>query len=267
MKPSLLWRLKKIVTLYTDKFRLRPSSRFSFIRQLYWQRLAKHRMQERQVIHFLHQRKAGGTALKHALAHQRVTKSHIIEYHQHDVTLNMIPLGDKFFFFARDPITRFISGFNSRKRLGYPATYRPWSDREKFVFAHFETPNQLALSLSATDAVVRSNTEKAMNSIDHIKYSHWDCFHDEAYFRSRFEDILFIGFQEQFSDDVRILGKLLKLDEEISLPADPGKANRAPIRIESQLDEQAYKNLQSWYARDIYFIELCREFRKLKKWT
>lgn len=267
MNPPLLWKLKKILTLHTDKFRLRPSSRFSLIRQLYWQSLAKHRKQGKQVIHFLHQRKTGGTALKHALADHRATESHIIEYHQHDVTLNMIPVGDKFFFFVRDPIIRFISGFNSRKRLGYPASYRPWREKEKFVFAHFDTPNQLALSLSATDSVVRSNAEKAMKSIDHIKYSHWDCFHDEEYFRSRFEDILFIGFQEQFSDDVKILGKLLGLGGQISLPSDPDIANRAPIRIGSQLDEQAYKNLQSWYTRDIYFIELCREIRKLKKWT
>jgi len=265
MHPPLLWKLKNIITLYTDKFRLRPSSRFSFIRQLYWQRLAKHRRQGKEIIHFLHQRKTGGTALKYAFADHRMTESHIIEYHQHDVTLHMIPRGDKVFFFVRDPITRFISGFNSRKRLGYPVTYRPWNDKEKFVFAHFETPNQLALSLSATDSIVRSNAEKAMRSIDHIKYSHWDCFYDEAYFRSRFEDILFIGFQEQFAHDVNILGKLLGLNGEVSLPVEPDKANHAPIKIESKLDEQAYKNLQAWYARDIYFIELCKEFRKLKQ--
>jgi hypothetical protein len=265
MNSSLLWKLKTTVTLYADKFRLRPSSRFYFIRDLYWQRLVKHRKEKKQIIHFLHQRKTGGTALKHALAKQRVSETHIIEFHQHDVTLKMIPRGDKVFFFVRNPITRFISGFNSRKREGYPANHRPWREKEKFVFAHFDTPNQLALSLSATDAVVRSNAEKAMNSIDHIKYSYWDCFHDEEYFKSRFEDILFIGFQEQFYDDVKILEKLLGQGAEITLPEDPSKMNRAPIKMESQLDEQAYKNLQLWYAQDLYFIELCKEFRELKK--
>ena len=55
-------------------------------------------------------------------------------------------------FFVRDPISRFVSGFNSRLRKGLPKMYFPWAPGEKLAFSRFATPNQLALALSSSDA-------------------------------------------------------------------------------------------------------------------
>ena len=98
-----------------------------------------------------------------------------------------------------------------------------------------------------------------MKSIAHVKSSYWDWFDSESYFRSRRSDIILIGFQETLSVDFERLKMKLELPQSVKLPTDEIKAHRNPPDLDTDLDEQAIKNLTSWYARDYAFIRLCQE--------
>ena len=58
--------------------------------------------------------------------------------------LNDVPAGEKVVFFTRDPVSRFISGFYSRKDGDHGTRFRGLPAR-KPPFPEFSTPNELAL--------------------------------------------------------------------------------------------------------------------------
>ena len=69
-------------------------------------------------VHFLHIGKTGGTAIKAALkAYPPAVTLHV---HPHRFALADVPRGERVFFFVRDPLSRFVSAFHSRKRRGLP---------------------------------------------------------------------------------------------------------------------------------------------------
>jgi hypothetical protein len=212
-----------------------------------------------QIVHFLHIGKTGGTAVKHALDGIHGSGGFLLEMHEHDVTLTHVPVGEKFMFFVRDPIKRFVSGFYSRRRQGRPRYSVPWTPAEQEAFTSFDTPNQLALDLSAEDPARRTKATRAMNGIVHVRSSYWTWFHDEAYLRSRLADLFFVGFQESLDRDFERLKRKLALPMGLALPTDEVKAHRNPKGLSTDLDDVAMNNLTEWYARDYQFIEICRE--------
>ena len=79
---------------------------------------------EHEPIHLFHIGKTAGTALKQALLdHPSPTYSVLL--HGHGVTLADVPAGEKFMFVIRDPLSRFVSGFNGRLRETTLATTTP----------------------------------------------------------------------------------------------------------------------------------------------
>ena len=181
-----------------------------------------------------------------------------IHLHPHSVKLRDIPEGDRFFFFLRDPISRFISGFYSRQRQGQPRHFVPWRPREKKAFRRFNTPNQLALALASKDAEVKDFAESAMQSIAHVRDSYWKWFEKEEYFLSRREDLFFIGFQEHLSADFEILKSKLGLPDSLLLPTDPIQAHANLPGLDKTLQDEAVENLRRWYRDEYLFLDLCR---------
>jgi hypothetical protein len=222
-----------------------------------------HRARGRQVLHFLHIGKTGGTAIKSALKPHQVTSRHAIVLHGHRFTLREMPRGDKAIFCLRNPVTRFISGFYSRQRQGQPRHFERWTPEEAVAFAQFETPNQLAVSLSSTNNAERLHAESAMRNIGHVRnlYSQW--FESEEYLLSRASDIFFIGFQETLADDFETLKLMLGVPATVKLPDDDIGAHRNPAHLDKKLGVQAIENLHRWYAEDFRFFNLCREIRGL----
>ena len=155
-----------------------------------------HGLRNKQFIHFLHIGKTAGTAVKHALRPHLIDAHRVILLSGHKVKLRDVPEGEKLFFFLRDPISRFVSGFYSRQRQGQPRIFNPWTPVEAIAFGRFATPNELANALSSKDDELKLAAAHAMKSIGHVKSSYWDWFENEAYFTSRRPDILFVGFQE-----------------------------------------------------------------------
>jgi Sulfotransferase family len=218
-----------------------------------------HRLQRRRIAHFLHIGKTGGTAVASVLSRHPKSTSHEIILHEHHFKLNDVPRGEKVFFFVRDPISRFVSGFYSRQRQGRPRHDVPWSPSEAAAFARFATPNELALALSSNDKSLQSAAVNAIRGIIHLNEPHWTWFKDERYFSSRESDVLFIGFQESLSEDFALLKRILNLSEDASLPEDSFASHKNPVDVDKRLDEEAVRNLRIWYARDYRFLERCRE--------
>jgi hypothetical protein len=212
----------------------------------------------REPLHVLHVGKTGGTALKEVLLEHRDTCAYRLLLHGHDVTVGHVPPGEKFMFVVRDPVDRFVSAFNARRHPGHPRYRYPWTPEEKVAFSIFASPNALGAALSSGDPDERAHAERAMSGIGHLKegYRYW--FGDEAAFRRRLGDVLFIGFQDRFDDDFELLKPKLGLPRDARLPSDPVAANKGPKPSEP-LQEIARRNLEHWYAEDYAFLELCRE--------
>lgn len=221
--------------------------------------LQAYRRRGKQIVHFLHIGKTGGTALREALRKHTTCPHYFIALHKHDLKLSDVPFGEKTVFFLRDPIRSYVSGFMSRQRQGLPRYFSAWSPDEKRVFERFGTANELALSLSSEDEEIHVAAERAMRSIKHVRSSFWDWFGDRNYFRSRLGDILFVGFQERLDEDFNRLKSILGLPEDLCLPRDDVRAHKNPRNIDIHLEDTALRNLLTWYARDYQFLELCKE--------
>jgi hypothetical protein len=246
----------------------------------------------KKIVHFLHIGKTGGTAFIESLKEmgalrnaptflesikeiitlkkapqKRIyaeTSSYIICLHNHSVTLKDIPIGEKVFFFVRDPVQRFISGFYGRKREDKPRYYIPWSSWEKEAFNKFNTANDLALSLDCTNEETRKSALTAMRTIQHVATFLAGWITSIDYLKSREDDILFIGFQENLNSDVIKLGKLLNFPKEIDLPRDNIKMHKTPNSYKRELTDKAIKNLEEWYSRDYKIFAVCQDIASKK---
>jgi hypothetical protein len=219
------------------------------------------RITNKTVVHFLHIGKTGGSAIKSSIGENKLTATHLHLFHSHDVILKDIPKKDKIAFFLRDPITRFTSGFYSRKRQGKPLYNTPWHEEEKIAFSDFDTPNHLAESISSLDSNIRKKAEYAMKNIHHVKTSYNDWFGDLEYFKSRQTDIFFIGFLENYEADFTTYCKKIGL-KDVSLEQSEIKSHKAPPSENRELSSLAIKNLNEWYEQDVDFFNYCKHISK-----
>ena len=169
------------------------------------------------------------------------SKNYVISFHSHSTTLDDIPNGEFVFFFVRDPIRRFISGFYSRFREGKLRYYSPHTPEEKKVFLKFKTPNELAEALSSSDPEIKKAAMNAMRTIRHVRTSYWDWFKDKKYFTSGLDDIIFVGRQEYLSQDFEKLKGILGLPPSLSLPQNNVLAHKTPEYYDKRLSELAVK--------------------------
>jgi hypothetical protein len=210
-------------------------------------------------LHVFHIGKTGGTALGHALVEHAGASSHTLLFHGHGLKLPDVPDGEQFMFVIREPLSRFVSGFNGRLRMDRPRYDYPWREEERIAFARFATPDALAAALSSRDRKERKQAEQAMRGIGHVNTSYRYWFGDDKTFRRRLPDVFFIGFTERLDDDFELLKRKLGLPADARLPRDETVAHRAPGGFEDRLGDVARANLERWYAWDVAFYRLCRE--------
>jgi hypothetical protein len=213
----------------------------------------------RPPLNVLHIGKTGGTALKQVLVERASSSRYELLFRGHDVKLADVPKGERYMFLIRDPLSRFVSAFNGRLREDRPRYHYPWRDEERVAFARFKTPDELAVALSSDDDDERQAAERAMHGIGHVNtpYTFW--FPDESAFRARLGDLFFIGLQDRLDDDFESLKAKLGLPPGARLPRDETAAHKSPPGAYTHLSDVGRANLERWYARDIAFVELCRE--------
>ena len=213
------------------------------------------RKKGKKIVHLLHIGKTGGTVIKDALRAHTDLANGVLIFHNHDFKLKDCLLGEKVVFFLRDPITRFVSGFHSRKRQGKPRYNSPWTASENVAFANFNSANQIAENLT------NDNGQHAMNSIEHVKTHFSDWLGDIDYYKSRKDDILFVGFLETLNEDFEKLITILNLPPHLQLSTDPVKAHKN-IDSNETLSELSIANLKDWFSEDYNFIKTINLLKK-----
>ena len=198
--------------------------------------------------HFLHVGKTGGTAVKHALAPLAERLGLVL--HDHDVRLADLAPGERAFLFLRDPASRFVSAFHSRRRQGRPRHDWAWSEAERRAFARFETPNALAEAIGSDPAA-----RDAMEGIEHIRAPQALWTGPPEALLARRADVLMIGRCETLDRDVARLSRLLGLSPPLRLPRDDLAAHRNPPGVDRHLSQAARDALRAWYADDHAVIE------------
>jgi hypothetical protein len=211
-------------------------------------------------IHFLHIGKTGGTSIKAALA----PFQHLVQLHGHGTRLCDVPVGDRVFFFLRDPVSRFVSAFNSRLRCGRPRYNFPWSREEARAFASFKTPDELGLALSSANPLKRHRGHAAMKAIQHLRSSYWDWLESEQALKQRAADIVFIGQQEHLAADFAVVCERLEISQ-AALPQDEVVMHQTPARFAKTLSDKAAETLKAWYAADYEALRICREIATQRK--
>lgn len=214
----------------------------------------------------LHNRKTGGTALRHAIdLNDDKTNQNRIKVFDHSVTFPSFCKNHedaKAIFFIRNPITRFLSGFYSRLREGKPRYQIPWSPEEKRIFTQFETPQKLAEAISSWNIIQRKKACSAMKLLPHIRHTYVDFFGGLDFLKKNSWKIAFIGCQETLNSDFEnYIKTMLDLSQSIQLPRDSITAHRNPSESDYALSKSAEKNLRQWYKDDFRIYEWCLDKR------
>jgi hypothetical protein len=221
---------------------------------------ARWRLRRRPRAHLIHIPKTGGTSLKAVLRPLTNAGPYELVFHHHHVRLENLPEGDKVYFVVRDPVARFVSGFNQRLRQGQPHFDNPWKPDEKIAFEFFSTPNALAEGLSSVDAQTYHRALWSMSVIIHLRDPYWHWFRNRDYMRKRAGDLLTIHWLPDLGDTFPLLVDQLGLPAETKLPSDHMASNRTPGQYNDKLSSVARFNLDRWYARDWSFVDFCSEF-------
>jgi hypothetical protein len=216
-------------------------------------------------INFIHIGKTGGTAVRTPLRDFIKTGPELkILLPPHKVGLREAAKKNpdcKVVFFIREPISRFISGFNSRLRKGLPRHFTEWSAAEKAAFKIFKTPNSLAEGLGSWFPSRRRAAEDAMQAMRHTRWGYQYYLGSVQLLERETDRILFIGSQEELNSDFELLKKLLKMGPEYVLPEDPVAAHRAPDDLEKHVSRKGQRNLMKHYQADYKIYEWCKARR------
>jgi hypothetical protein len=154
---------------------------------------------------FMHIGKTGGSAVRHALLPYRRELG--LRFVHHYVRADALPKNAKLMFCVRDPVDRFISGFNSRLRMGQPANNVPWDAFEERAFSTFKTPNDLAEALDDAEAPLQRKARFAMRGIRHVQQHQHGWFPAPAtqYLSRNRRRVLWVGQTSTLSEDFAAL--------------------------------------------------------------
>tara|TARA_A100001011_G_scaffold371664_1_gene429247 strand:- start:462 stop:1184 length:723 start_codon:yes stop_codon:yes gene_type:complete len=214
---------------------------------------------DKNKIIFLHISKNAGTQIMN-LASQLKSYGVDIEKFEHYEKFDSLPLGSKYFFSIRDPISRFKSGFYSRKREGMPRHYSKWSPNEKLAFKNFNSANDLAESLFKKTKLGHLAAQ-SIQSITHTSMQQIDWFNKYAFFEVN--PPIWIIRQENFIEDFdKFLSRLgLKISsKDLNILTDDIGSHRNIYNKKNEFSDLALRNLRKWYARDYIFYEICNNW-------
>lgn len=213
----------------------------------------------RTVVHFLHIGKNAGTQIAKVSRqiNERCPKFYLIK-HEHDVALRDLPADAAYFFSIRNPVTRFVSGFYSRKRKGQPRLYKEWSLDEALAFSEFEHAVDLAEALfEPGERGLQAFC--AIKSMRHTAQAQVDWFYMQGHFL-KLRPPIWIIRQEKFDTDLAAFLARLGIESELSITDDPKLAHKTDYRAVPSLTDKAIGNLKRWYAQDFEFYRACENW-------
>lgn len=206
---------------------------------------------------FLHISKTGGTALNEVLE----DFGDKIRKRGHKFTLAEVPEDASAVFVVREPVDRFVSGFNSRLRKGMPRRRLKWSPAEKIAFERFSTANLLAEALSGSDEE-RAAAQAAMDGIMHSSLRLTYTLGSLSAFESHKHRIAWIGHQPTLTADFEVLKTIIGLPADAHLPTDPVRSHATPEGYDTTLSERGRANLAEWYKDDYPVYSACLALRE-----
>ncbi|WP_306114811.1 MULTISPECIES: sulfotransferase family 2 domain-containing protein [unclassified Roseovarius] len=208
----------------------------------------------------LHPGKTGGTYLKSVIRHNRSRWSRPIQLlsHRETITSTLRDFGSdrKLAFTFRDPVARFVSAFQSRRRQGRPTYSRMWSPAEATSFLFFDTANQLAEALDSSNERDKSAAFFAFNAIMHIKTNYSFHFESLKTLANETGNIITCIDTQNLQRDLPFFLTAIGI-EEFELP--DTDARHANPETTDQLSDRALRNLQSFWAMEFEFYQFFKE--------
>jgi hypothetical protein len=216
-------------------------------------------------ISVLHIGKTGGTAVRDPLRKFKKTKPPVeIGLPTHNVGLREVIKTHperKVVFFIREPVSRFVSGFNSRLRKGAPRHFYEWSAAEALAFETFKTPNALAEALGSWRSSRRRAAEEALKAMRHTRWGYEFYLGSVRLLEKEKDRILLIGAQEQLDEDFEVIKEILNMGPEYCLPRDEIAAHRTPDGFDTHVSAKGRRNLMKHYQADYEIYAWCKAHR------
>lgn len=170
--------------------------------------------------------------------------------------------GTPIFFFARHPVTRFVSGFNNFRRAREHG--KPKLPNDAHLIAHnwFATPDELACALVTGDERRRSAAEYVMATLPFVKNPMVNNLVSVDVVDEHLDRIAFIGLQEDFVRSVEALRVALDLPAHLALPSDDRTAHRAPDSLPKEISSEGQAALLDWFHDDLVLYEHCSKIHQ-----
>jgi hypothetical protein len=211
-----------------------------------------------EVLYYLHIGKTGGSFIKRVVKDPTsfVVEPQLLVPFGHNIRHEHLPAGSRFILGTRDPLTRFVSGFHSRRRRMGERGRQRLKRAERAAFARFATPNDLAEALSAADPAARAAAEAAMRAVRHVNEPHEWWFAD----RARLEADIRAGRVDRVRQE-HLNAELRAVLEAHGFVLAPGKLEDRPrVHINPDGDGPALSplaeaNLRRHYAADYAFLD------------
>lgn len=220
-----------------------------------------HVTQSTDTVHFVHIGKTGGTAFKDAIK-QKLPDNWICSGKSTPPSDDSIPLlfyghghgfnvgdgspGDKYIFFVRDPVERWVSGFLSRLRQGCPSHCHRHNKEDKW-FRIFPIPNALA------EALVPGNST-ATKANDVLRHTRDGFEHYLKHLKKYKDDILMVGQMHSAFHDINRFLHMYGIPPLVH-PIDFVHHNPKSLHNLTNLSHLGRCNLEEWLTKDYEIMD------------
>ncbi len=137
-------------------------------------------------------------------------------------------------FVLRDPLSRMISGFNSRIRQGRPTYHSVWTPAEAAAFNLFPSIGRLLDAILADDEFSKSAVAYTMKAITHLRWNYAFYFKNPQTIRSHRGSFDLIGSMDHMDDFINGYTRLAGASESVAADLYE-KRHEAKVRSEDAL--------------------------------
>ena len=222
------------------------------------------RHRRRPKLAFLHVGKTGGSAIRAAIDQSKaLTGKRLVKVFNHRRKLAEFldgHAGMAIGFVVREPVSRYVSAFNSRLRGGREGTHE-WRPEEREVFSRFPAANDLAEGLSSADEATQTAALEAMRVLNHMKRNLTFHFESVDLLERMKKRIVFIGHLPTLTEDFEMFRAIAGLAPQASLPSSETKAHRAPASQSTKLSPLGEENVRRHFQTDYPIYEWCLKHR------